>query len=163
MINPELFQGRKYFPSPDPINASLSFGYSMLAREIQSLLMSHGFDPYVGLYHKLKYGRASLALDLLEEYRHIVIDRLVLRLFNKNIFDNEDFESKENQGCYLKKENLKRFIEHYENYLNKEKYLYQGHLKNFRDIIRSNIEDFKKSISSDHVEYEPYVYQKKAS
>ena len=161
--NPDIFKGRKYFPSLDPINATLSFGYSMLAREIQSLLIGHGFDPYVGFYHKLKYGRASLALDLLEEYRHIVVDRLVLRLFNKNIFDIEDFEFKEDQGCYLKKENFKRFIEHYENYFNGEKHFYQGHLKSFRDIIRLNIESFKKSIGSDHIEYEPYIYEKKAS
>lgn len=159
----ELFQKRTYFPSLDPINATLSFGYSMLAREIQSLLIGHGFDPYVGFYHKLKYGRASLALDLLEGYRHIVIDRLVLRLFNKNIFDREDFELKEDQGCYLKQENFKRFIEHYENHLNDEKHFYQGHLRSCRDIIRLNIEGFKKSVSLDHVEYKPYIYEKKVS
>ena len=161
--NPDLFNQRAYFPSPDPVNATLSFGYSMLAREIQSLLMSHGFDPYVGFYHKLKYGRASLALDLVEGYRHIVIDRLVLRLFNKHIFDNEDFESQENQGCYLKRGNFKRFIEHYENDLNKKKHWHQGKLKSFREIIRSDIEVFKKTISSKNIEYEPYIYERKAS
>ena len=156
--NSNLFKGRKYFPSPDPVNASLSFGYSMLSREIQSLLMAHGFDPYVGFYHKIKYGRASLAVDLLETYRHIVIDRLVLRLFNKNIFDQNDFELKKPNDCYLKRGNLKRFIEHYENHLNEKKNWYQGKLKSFRDIIRSNVESFKRSIVSEF-EYEPYIYQ----
>ncbi len=159
--DPNLFRGRKYFPSSDPINATLSFGYSMLAREIQALLMGHGFDPYVGFYHKLKYGRASLALDLVEEYRHIVIDRLILRLFNKNIFDNEDFEFKKDQSCYLKKENFKRFIEHYENDLNKKKHWHQGKFKSFREIVRLSIELFKKSINHSHIEYKPYIYEKK--
>ena len=162
LTDPNLFNGRKYFPSPDPINATLSFGYSMLAREIQALLMGHGFDPYVGFYHKLKYGRASLALDLVEGYRHIVIDRLILRLFNKNIFDSEDFEYKEDQGCYLKKENFKRFIEHYENDLNEKKHWYQGKFKSFREIIRSNIDLFKRSINSNDVTYQSYIYEKKA-
>ncbi len=152
-----LFNGRKYFPSPDPVNASLSFGYSMLSREIQSLLIAHGFDPYVGIYHKLKYGRASLALDLMEEYRHIIVDRLVLRLFNKNIFDKDDFFESSNEGVFLKKENIKRFIEHYENFLNKKKHLYQGKIKSYREIIRLKVEEFKRIVGVEF-NYEPYLY-----
>lgn len=148
-----LFSKREYFPSPDPVNALLSLGYSLIAREIQALLYAHGFDPYVGLYHKQSYGRASLSLDLMEEYRHIVIDRLVLKLFNKHSFDHDDFEKHDDGGIYLKKETMKSFIAFYEDHM-REKVHAQGVDKfSYRDIMRKQIEKFKRSIK----EEKPYV------
>jgi CRISPR-associated protein Cas1 len=108
------FPGRIFHPSTDPVNALLSFGYSFVARELQAVLDALGLDPYIGFYHTLTYGRASLSLDLMEEFRHPFVDRLVLRIFNKKMLGDDDFETGDKGQVYLKKESLKIFIRHYE-------------------------------------------------
>lgn len=85
------FPGRRRRPPTDPVNAMLSLGYVMLASEIVAQLEGIGFDPYFGFYHRLDYGRPSLALDVLEEFR-VTIDQLVLRLVNTERMKQEDFE-----------------------------------------------------------------------
>lgn len=85
------FPGRRRRPPTDPINALLSLGYVMLSSEIQALLEGTGFDSYLGFYHQLDYGRPSLALDVLEEFR-MVVDQLVLRLVNLGTIKSDDFE-----------------------------------------------------------------------
>ena len=70
MVPRELgFPGRQRRPPRDPVNALLSFGYVLVGHELQSLLDGIGFDPYIGFFHRLDYGRPSLALDLVEEFR----------------------------------------------------------------------------------------------
>ena len=64
---PWQFLGRMRRPPKDPVNAVLSFGYVIVGNEIRSLLDGIGFDPFIGYYHKIDYGRPSLALDLLED------------------------------------------------------------------------------------------------
>jgi len=59
------------------VNALLSFGYTLLTTELTGALAAQGLDPFVGVLHDLDYGRPSLALDLLEEFRQPIIDRLV--------------------------------------------------------------------------------------
>jgi len=112
------FKKRIFHPSPDPVNALLSFGYSFVARELQAILEACGLDPYVGFFHQVDYGRASLSLDLMEEFRAPLVDRLVLRLFNKGILTTDDFETDAQAAqSYLKKESLKTFISHYEEWV----------------------------------------------
>ena len=114
------FQGRKKHPSTDPVNALLSLSYTMIFNEISSLLDGLGFDPYLGYYHTVDYGRASLASDLMEEFRAPIADRLTLHLINNRIFRKEDFYSNPNEGVYLKRESLKRYFVEYEDTLNHE-------------------------------------------
>jgi len=85
------FPRRRRRPPTDPVNALLSLGYVMLSSEILALLEGTGFDSYLGFYHQVDYGRPSLALDLLEEFR-VVVDQLVLRLANLGIMSQDDFE-----------------------------------------------------------------------
>lgn len=121
LLHGRKFPGRKFHPSTDPVNALLSFGYSFVAREIEAILEACGLDPFIGFFHELTYGRASLSLDLMEEFRHPLVDRLVLRLFNRKMLSDDDFEQKENGGqVYLKKESLKIFIRNYEEWCNKK-------------------------------------------
>lgn len=120
LLHNRVFPGRNYHPSTDPVNALLSFGYSFVAREIEAMLEAVGLDPYIGFFHEITYGRASLSLDLMEEFRHPLVDRLVLRLFNKKMLGDDDFETKEgDEQVYLKRESLKIFIRHYEEWCNK--------------------------------------------
>jgi len=78
------FRTRSRRPPKDPVNAVLSFLYSILMRQVMVSAMSVGFDPYLGFYHQPKYGRPALALDLAEEFRSILSDSTALRMFNNS-------------------------------------------------------------------------------
>lgn len=77
------FEGRNKRPPLDPVNAMLSFAYTILTNQIISALEVVGLDPCVGYLHTLRPGRASLALDLIEELRSVYADRFVLSMINK--------------------------------------------------------------------------------
>lgn len=84
------FNGRKYYPPPDPFNALLSFGYSLLLKDVSTVSNMVGLDPYVGCFHALEYGRPSLVLDLMEEFRPLAVDRPMLQIaVNAGIRPNE--------------------------------------------------------------------------
>ncbi len=84
------FRGRSRRPPKDPVNAMLSFGYSLVLAEIRGYIEAHGLDAHIGFLHRDRYGRPSLALDFLEPYRPS-IDRMVLRCINNRVFQESDF------------------------------------------------------------------------
>ncbi|MCL5269529.1 MAG: CRISPR-associated endonuclease Cas1 [bacterium] len=86
------FEGRRQHPAPDPVNALLSFGYVLLANRIAGLLEARGLEPAIGFFHDPRDGRPSLALDLMEEFRHPLVDRFVLQAANRRQFRPEHFE-----------------------------------------------------------------------
>ena len=85
------FRTRNRRPPKDPVNAVLSFLYSMLMRQAMVSAMMVGFDPYMGFYHQPKYGRPALALDLAEEFRPLIADSAALTLFNNAELKEKDF------------------------------------------------------------------------
>ena len=85
------FRTRNRRPPKDPVNAVLSFLYSMLMRQALVSAMAVGFDPYMGFYHQPKYGRPALALDLAEEFRPLIADSAALTLFNNAELKEKDF------------------------------------------------------------------------
>ncbi|MGD9732074.1 MAG: CRISPR-associated endonuclease Cas1 [Desulfamplus sp.] len=90
--NPEFtFKNRSRRPPLDPVNALLSFVYTLLTNEVLSAIKICGLDPYRGSLHEISYGRPSLACDLVEEYRCDMGDRLVLNLLNKKMVKPDDF------------------------------------------------------------------------
>lgn len=89
------FSGRSRRPPKDPPNALLGLGYTLLMNEVLSVLTARGFDPYIGFYHGIRYGRPSLALDLMEEFRPAIVDRLTLTLLNRQVLQAEHFEAVE--------------------------------------------------------------------
>lgn len=91
--NPDFeFKRRTKRPPSDEINALLSFGYVLLVNRITSLLLYVGLDPYLGFYHQDFYKRPALALDLMEEWRPLAVDKFVLTLINRREFKPDDFE-----------------------------------------------------------------------
>jgi CRISPR-associated protein Cas1 len=86
------FDGRKYFPPPDPVNALLSFGYSLLLKDVTAAVQLVGLDPYLGFFHVIDYGRPSLALDMMEEFRPLLVDQVVLGLLAEPLLAPADFE-----------------------------------------------------------------------
>lgn len=96
------FGGRVKRPPTDPVNALLSFLYAMLAHDCRSACETVGLDPQVGFLHRDRPGRASLALDLMEELRPVLADRLVLSLINRQQVKASDFNTKENGAVEMK-------------------------------------------------------------
>lgn len=85
------FAARNRRPPKDPVNAQLSFLYAILAKDAAVTLQSVGFDPMLGFFHRPRYGRPSLALDLMEEFRPLVVDSTVLSLINNREVGKSDF------------------------------------------------------------------------
>ncbi len=85
------FKGRAYYPPPDPINSALSLGYSLLLKDTIAAVQLVGLDPYLGFFHAIEYGRPSLALDVMEEFRPILVDTLVLELVGRNSLTPKHF------------------------------------------------------------------------
>ncbi|MCW5802249.1 MAG: CRISPR-associated endonuclease Cas1 [Deltaproteobacteria bacterium] len=85
------FDGRNRRPPRDPVNALLSLGYALLAKDLTIALQSVGFDPYLGFYHQPRYGRPALALDIMEEFRPLVVDSIVLSAVNTRTLQLSDF------------------------------------------------------------------------
>lgn len=107
------FQHRNRRPPRDPINALLSFGYAMLAKECTVAVATEGFDPYWGFYHQPRHGRPALALDLMEEFRTSVVDSAVITAINTGMVRDGDFETTK-AGCAMKPAARKAFIRAYE-------------------------------------------------
>lgn len=101
---------REKHPSPDRTNALLSYVYMMIAYECVSALESVGLDPYVGMFHTLRPGRASLALDMMEEFRSYLGDRFVLSLINRGQINPDDFFMQTDNCCILKDDARKSVI-----------------------------------------------------
>jgi len=106
------FTTRQFRPPPDPINAMLSLGYTLLHNHVYAFTNVVGLDPYCGYFHQPKHGHAALASDLMEEFRQIIVDGYVLSLVNNNRIKPKDFE-KTNNGIRFTKEALDRFLTGY--------------------------------------------------
>jgi CRISPR-associated protein Cas1 len=107
------FKARNRRPPRDPVNALLSFGYALLLKDCFSALCTVGFDPYFGFYHAGRHGKPSLALDLMEEFRAIIADSVVLTLINTGSLAPRDFLVWR-EACQLTEDGRKRFFQAYE-------------------------------------------------
>lgn len=109
------FPNRNRRPPTDPVNSLLSLGYSLLRHDVQSAVNIVGFDPYLGYLHTQRYGRPSLALDLMEEFRPLVVDAVVLSTINLGKLSPSDFEQEPiSRAVSLTKEGLHTFLRLYE-------------------------------------------------
>ena len=104
------FQNRNRRPPLDPVNALLSFTYSLLTHDCASALESVGLDSYVGFLHRDRPGRTSLALDLMEELRPCMADRFVLTLINNRVMRKSDFDFRENGAVFLNDTGRRTFL-----------------------------------------------------
>ena len=108
------FQSRNRRPPLDPVNAMLSFAYSLLTHDCASALESVGLDAYVGFLHRDRPGRTSLALDLMEELRPCMADRFVLTLINNRVVGKSEFEFRENGTVFLNDAGRRSFLKHWQ-------------------------------------------------
>lgn len=104
------FAGRNRRPPRDPVNALLSFAYALLANECASALEGVGLDPQVGYLHALRPGRPALALDLMEEFRPFLADRVVLTTLNRAQLSPSDFETDPGGAVALRDDGRRTFL-----------------------------------------------------
>ena len=107
------FTKRNRRPPKDPVNALLSFAYAMLVKDCQSAVNTVGFDPYKGFFHQGRHGKPSLALDLMEEFRPIIADSVVLTLLNNDALSPSDFITWRG-SCQLTDSGRRTFFNAYE-------------------------------------------------
>lgn len=104
------FTGRSRRPPLDPVNALLSFSYTLLARDCAAALEGVGLDPYVGFLHCPRPGRTSLALDLMEELRTVYADRFVITCINQRTISAKHFQKQENGAVLLTDDGRRAFL-----------------------------------------------------
>lgn len=154
---PFHFDQRNRRPPRDPVNAMLSLGYALLARECTVAAWAVGFDPYVGLLHQPRYGRPSLALDVMEEFRPLVVDSTVLTLVNNQMLDSNDFVRAGNTVT-LTQRARKIFINTYEKRLHSiVTHPVFGYKVSYRRCIELQFRLLAKTLTGDIDQYHPFM------
>ena len=120
MLGPQwTFNGRNRRPPTDPVNALLSFAYGLLQVQVTAAVHVTGLDPYIGYLHEVHHGQPAVVLDLMEEFRPLVADNVVLAVLNNREIQPQDFE--ESLGAYrLLEAARKRFLQAFERKMNDE-------------------------------------------
>ncbi len=109
-----VFSGRNRRPPLDRVNALLSFGYSLLTNDLRSACEACGLDAAVGFLHRDRPGRPGLALDLMEEFRPVLVDRLVLSLINRQQVKASGFEIHPGDSVLMDESTRKTFVAAYQ-------------------------------------------------
>ena len=148
--------GRQKHPATDPLNALLSFAYTLVGNELAGLVEGLGLDSYIGSLHQVDYGRRSLALDLVEPFRAPLADRFVLTLINRRQFSEADFEPNDKDGLYLRPESCKRFLGEYEYWMlhapiGKD-------MNGFRPVLRATVEGYAAALRN-NTAFQPWLYR----
>lgn len=149
------FEGRNRRPPKDPVNVILSLGYTLLTKELCNALEAESFELYLGFLHGIRYGRKSLALDMVEEFRQPAVDRLVVLLFNKRMMTEYDFSYEEDGKILLNEDGFRKFCQEYERWMNGKNSV-SGE-NSFRARIREQIAMLKRCIQKGEV-YQPYSW-----
>jgi len=151
------FAGRVKRPPTDPVNALLSYGYALLTSQVASAVQIIGFDQFIGYLHSSVYGRPALALDLMEEFRPIIVDSVVLTLLNNRMLSKDDFYVE--LGAYrLKNEPRKTFLTRFEERLNEEvTHPIFSYKVKYRRCIELQARLLAKCLTGEINEYPPFI------
>ncbi len=117
LIIPEQFNFKKRINrgATDPVNAVLNFGYTLLLFEIHNIICAKGLNAYIPIMHKMRNGHNALASDLMEEWRPIIIDTMVINMFKNNEILLDDFKESEDGKILIKDDALKKIVNKYQN------------------------------------------------
>jgi CRISPR-associated protein Cas1 len=152
------FTKRTKRPPKDPINVLLSLGYTLCGDALFTACEVVGLDPYCGFFHAEKYGRPALALDLIEEFRSIIVDSVVLSLINKKMIKPKDFENDQHNGnrIILRNKGLKTFLHEYNKRLStKIFHPFIGRSLAYRKCFEIQARQLRKIIEGCQSEYVP--------
>ncbi len=147
--------GRNRRPPKDPVNAMLSYGYTLLLRDVHAALAAVGLDPYFGFFHVMEAGRPALALDLMEPFRPLLVDSAVLRAVNEHVLSPDDFISV--PGCSsFKPPARKKWIEAYERRVDELiTHPAFGYRLSYRRVLHLEARLFSRFLEGEVFAYEP--------
>lgn len=172
-----VFEGRNHRPPKDPVNALLSFIYTLLTQEVLTAVKVVGLDPYLGALHTIEYGRPSLACDLVEEWRAFLGDRLVLALINRRVIGPDDFvyrpgehtdgvdeeDLKARRPIEMKPKIARAFLEAYEQWMAARVFHPEtGEKVDYRALIKRQVWKFCRYLMGEEDAYEAFMWSKVA-
>ena len=137
----------------------MSFGYALLLHDIQGAINIVGFDPYLGYLHTQRYGRPSLALDLMEEFRPLVIDAMVLSALNRKALTPDDFSGEPiSQAISLTDEGRRNFLRLYEQKKqSKFKHPVMGRQRTYQEAFEIQTRLLAKYLMAETEKYPPLI------
>nr|WP_321500800.1 CRISPR-associated endonuclease Cas1 [uncultured Dethiosulfovibrio sp.] len=157
LLPPWEFSQRNRRPPKDPVNALLSFGYTLLLGRVTSAVTIAGLDPCVGFLHPEYRGRPSLALDLMEEFRSPVVDRMIISLLNQQLLSPENFSSQENGGVMLDKKGRLKIVRSFSERIRQEVVnRATGQRSSFWNHCDSQARFFIRSLQEEGSRYTPF-------
>lgn len=153
----DTWEGRSRRPPRDPLNALLSFGYALLARDTETALRNAGLEPMASFYHAPENGRPSLALDLMEPFRPLIVDSTVLRAVNSRTVTQADFVVLP-ASASLKPAARKRFIAAYEQRMGETvRHPRFGYSISYRRILELEARLFARHLEGELPDYVPLM------
>jgi CRISPR-associated protein Cas1 len=151
------FDGRNRRPPRDPVNSLLSLGYALLAKDLTIALQTVGFDPYLGFYHQPRYGRPALALDLMEEFRPLIVDSVVLSAVNTGAVKLLDF-LRRGGAVTLTQTGRGKFLRAYERRMDEEiSHPIFGYRISYRRTLEVQIRLLARFLTGEIAEYPPFA------
>jgi CRISPR-associated protein Cas1 len=150
------FERRSTRPPLNPVNACISFGATLLYSEAVAFLHAHGLDPALGLLHATENGRWSLALDLIEPFRPVLVEALALDCFSHQILNTRCFDPK-NGGIYLNDTGRRKYLLQYERRLERQ-FMSEavGHRTTLRQQLEQHAIQYKAALD-DPTKFEPFL------
>jgi CRISPR-associated protein Cas1 len=155
------FRERTRRPPRDPINALLSFGYTLLFYNLYALVRAHGLSPHVGYLHALGHGHPALCSDLIEEFRAPLIDSLVIETVNEGRFRQDEFHYEATgaeRGCFLGDDGCRRFLRAFEARMNSElQNPHTGIRATWRGQLDLQIQQLIRVLRRQQERYQPFL------
>jgi len=149
--------GRSRRPPPDPVNCLLSFTYALLVKDLTVTALAVGFDPYAGVYHRPRFGRPALALDLAEEFRPLISESTVLQLVNNGEISARDFLTRAG-GCQLQATGRRSALRAYERRMSQQiKHPVFGYRVSYRRALEVQCRLLAAHLLGEIDEYSPMI------
>lgn len=151
------FDGRNRRPPRDPVNCLLSYTYSLVTKDLTAATYGVGFDPYIGFFHKPRFGRPALALDLAEEFRPIIADSIVVSMINNGEVKATDFVTRA-MGVSLTDDGRRAVLRAYERRLDTEvTHPTFGYKATYRRVLEVQARVLAAYVMREVPEYTPFV------
>ena len=158
------FDGRNSRPPKDPVNALLSYGYSILHRSIVGAIERHGLHPYFGFLHAIQRGHAALASDLIEDYRAFLVDKAVLSFVRSGVASPDDFSRADNGAVYMTRALMRSFTDYLSGEITQRSRFFSAYGDEFRYGFHAALD--KKLVSvvgaidaGDPLLYQPFYWE----
>lgn len=142
----------------DRVNAALNYGYGILYNEVERAVLFSGLDPFIGMLHSERYGKPSLVLDMVEEFRVSVIDSTVLPLFANRLFEKRDF-TRQGRRYLMGERGRRKIVNEVFARLN-ERVPWKGSRRKLSDIITFQAQEFARALIGRVKSYEPFLAQR---